>query len=167
MTAHFSQFPRTTFNKSIIKDVSIRLDFVTRIKNNLTLYQYEDLKDGERPEDIALKFYGDPELFWVVLYINDKVDPFYDWLLTEEHLNSYITRKYGAENINAVHHYETTANSDLGAGVIVSSTEDFSVPVTNYEYEKAKNEEKRKIKILKNKYLQQVLTEYKNELRNR
>lgn len=167
MTAYFSDYPKIDYNGRYVKDITIRLDFLTRIKNNVSLFQFENLVDGERLEDIASKFYGDPELFWIVMYINDIVDPYYDWLLTEQRLHEYIVNKYGANNVNAVHHYETTDHHDLGAGVWCSSDEPFSTQVSNYTHEKNKNESKRKIKILKNRYVQQVLTEYRKELRNR
>ena len=95
------------------------------------------------------------------------IDPFHDWLLTEERLLEYISDKYGAENIYSTHHYETTSSSDLGEGVWVSSDEPFSTEVTNYTHESEVNEQKRQIKILKNRYVQQVLSEYDKELRSR
>ena len=167
MVAFFSQYPKITYNKRTIRDITIRLDFLSKIKNNVTLFQFTNLVDGERPEDIALKYYGDPELFWVVLFCNDIIDPYYDWLLTEARLNEYVVSKYGAENTTKIHHYQTSSESDYGSGVWCSSTEPFAQAITNYEYEKAENEKKRKIKILKNRYIQQVITEYKKELRNR
>lgn len=167
MTSLFESYPNIVYNKRSVKDITIRLDFLSRIKNNVSLFSFHNLKDGERPEDVALQFYGDPELFWIVLYINNVIDPYYDWLLTEDRLQEYIQRKYGAENVGAVHHYETTSQSDLGAGVWASLGTPFITPISNYSYESSLNEEKRKIKLLKGRYLQQVLTEYKNELRDR
>lgn len=167
MTQYFSSFPYIDYNGRSVKDITIRLDFLTRIKSNVSLFEHKLLKDGERPEDVALIEYGNPALYWIVLYMNDVVDPYYDWLLDEQRLYEYVVTKYGADKINSVHHYETLATNELGAGVWVSSNEPFTKPVTNFAYEESLNEQKRKIKVLKNRYIPQVLAEYQSELRDR
>lgn len=159
----FSGFPTINYNGQLIKDITIRLDFIRRIKDNISIFQFVQIKSGERPEDIANKYYKDPNLYWIVLFMNDVIDPYYDWLLTDDQLYKYAVGKY--TNIYATHHFETTANSDLGPGIIVDNLAPFSTPVTNLEYEQSINESKRKIKILKSAYIQQVLSEYQLELR--
>jgi len=160
----FSAFPTTKFNDVDIKNITVRLDILKRIKNNTTIFQYKLLKDGQRPEDVAQAEYGDPRLYWIILYINDIIDPYYDWLLTEDRLYEYVERKYTTEKINAVHHYVTNSNSEFGEGIWVDFGTPFSSPVTNLQYEQSVNEEKRKIKILKTRYIPQILSEYQSEL---
>lgn len=167
MTAYFSAFPQINYKNRVVQDITIRLDFLQRIKDNIALFEFRILQDGERPEDVALDVYGDTNLYWIILYMNDIIDPYHDWLLTEERLLEFITAKYGAENVYAVHHYETNDQSELGAGVWASLGTPFIDPVTNYDYEASLNEEKRTIKVLKNDYVSQVIAEYKKELRER
>ena len=163
MTEYFSGFPKIVYNGKQIKDITIRLDFLRRIKDNLSIFQYVQIQHGERPEDVANRYYNDPNLYWIVLYMNDIVDPYYDWLLTDDQLHAHALTKY--ENINATHHYETTALSELGEGVIVDSEALSKIAITNLSYEQTQNELKRKIKILKKEYIPQVLAEYRSELR--
>lgn len=159
MTQYFEYFPKITFNKTQVRDTTLRLDFIKKIKGNISLFEFIVLKDNQRPEDIALEFYGDPNLYWIVLYMNDVIDPYFDWLLSESRLFDYVADKYGAENVYSTHHYE------LESGLWV----DFGTPgareITNLQYETNLNEEKRKLKVLKNRYIPQVLEEYKRELR--
>lgn len=166
MTDYFSSFPTITYQKKEMKNITIRLDFLDRIKNNIALFERHQLRDDERPEDVALNYYGDSALYWIVLYMNDIVDPFYDWLLNEQRLIEYVSNKYGAENVYATHHYETTAQSELGEGVFVDFGTPFSTAVSNYEHEDRENEKKREIKILKRRYVAQVISEYNKELRD-
>lgn len=159
---YFSKFPKIEYNDALIQDITARVDFLKKIKNNVSVFQYFTIPDGQRPEDIAHKLYGDPTLYWIILYLNDIVNPYTDWPLSEEQLLEAIKTKYGVENVYADHHYVTTEDSSLGAGVVVNFGTPFSTVVSNYTYEFELNEEKRKIKILKLFYLQQVLQEYKN-----
>lgn len=160
MTALFSKYPSIINNGESVKNITIRLDFIDRIKNNVAVFQYINVGDQDTPESLAYKYYGNPELFWIILYLNNVVDPFYDWILSEDRLYDYCVRKYGVENVYNIHHYETTSEFEHGAGFWVDFGTPFSSPVTNYSYEQTLNENKRKIKILKPFYLQQILTEY-------
>lgn len=164
MTEFFSSFPTITYNKTQLKDLTVRLDFIKNVKSNVTVFEYFLLRDGQRPEDVATIYYGNPHLYWIVLFINDKIDPYYDWLLTDDQLYKFVVNKYGVENLYTIHHYETTSQSDLGEGVWVNQGTIYSTPVSNYTYEQKLNEEKRKIKLLKRSYLQQVISEYHREL---
>lgn len=165
MTTYFSRFPTITHNSLTIQDITVRLDFLKKIKENVTTYDYKILSDNERPEDVAQYYYNDPNLYWIVLYMNDVTDPYYGWILSDDRLYDYIVAKYGAESVYDTHHYETTSSHELGEGIWVNSTEPFSSEITNFDYEKQLNEEKRKIKILKDKYISQVLVEYNNALK--
>src|ERR1035437_10339738 len=105
----FSHFPQIVYNDQLIKDITIRLDFIQRIKDNISLFQYVQLRGGQRPVDIAEIFYGNPTLYWIVLFINDVVDPYYGWLLTDSQLWSYVNKKYS--DPYATHHYEAITGS--------------------------------------------------------
>jgi len=54
----------------ILKRVKLR----SGIKSGMFLFDNYDVKDGERPEDIAFKYYDDPELHWVILMTNNITD---------------------------------------------------------------------------------------------
>lgn len=158
-------FPKITFDKKEVTDLGRRLQVISRIKNNVALFSHYNIMDDERPEDVSLKHYGDPELYWVILLMNDICDPYYEWVLSDKDLLEYIERIYGVENIYAVHHYETTEASDLGAGVWVNQGTPFSTAVSNFSYYSQENEKKRRIKILNPIYMQQVIAEYEREIK--
>lgn len=163
MTSMFQHFPKITRNNTEMVNITRRIDFFDNIKQNLTLFEYYDIREGEKPEDVAYKYYGDPEQYWILFYLNDIIDPFYGWPLTSNRLLEYVQRLYGAENVYSIHHYETTSSHPLGEGIHVDENEEFSKSVSNYDYHFDLNEDKRRIKLLKRQYLDQVLTEYKNQ----
>jgi hypothetical protein len=160
---YFSAFP-TVVNSDgdTMTNVCIRLNFINKIKNNASIFQYVPIRTGQRPEDIANIYYGDPSLYWIVLWMNDVVDPYYGWLLTDNQLMEYANVKYA--NVYATHHYETIAGSNLPIGTIVNQGTAFSQAITNLAYEQTQNEKKRNIKILQPQYKAQVLAEYQAEL---
>lgn len=164
MTTYFESFPLTVYNNQDITNILIRLDFLNKIKDNAVLYDDLQIEDGETAEDLADLIYGDSNLFWVILWSNNVINPFRDWLLSADQLMLFVQEKYGEENIYNPHHYETTSSSDLGAGIWVNFGTPFITTISNYDYEAGLNEAKRKIKIMRPNYISQILQEYRQEL---
>lgn len=90
------------------------------------MYQY-DIKDGDTPENIAYRYYGTVDRFWIVLMSNNIIDPQWEWPLTSNQFNEFLVKKYSeaanttepavalAYTQSTVHHYEqdiTTFNND-------------------------------------------------------
>ena len=111
--------------------------------------------DGEKPEILAHKFYGDPELHWMILYANGArmLNPYYDWPMTNFDLQKFVDKKYS--NINATHHYE-----DADGYEVDSDAPNASV-VTNFKHEEAVNDAKRVIRIIQPRYVSMIVDEFK------
>ena len=75
---------------NIMKRFRIRRSIVD---NRSFFYNYE-LMDGERPEILAHKFYGRPDLHWLVLMTNDIRDPYEDWPMDQQSLLGKTEKKY-------------------------------------------------------------------------
>ena len=163
MVEYFTNFPSITNDQNVkMTNICARIDFFNAIKNNAQLFEELQILDGEKPEDVAIIAYNDPTLYWIILWCNDIINVYTDWPLNSTQLMNYVSAEYGAEHIFDIHHYETTAESDLGAGIIVNQGTPFSVAVTNFDYEDGLNEAKRYIKILQPQYISQVLREFSN-----
>ena len=159
--------------KNIFKRGKIRDD----IFENLDIFTKYQIKGDDRPDNVAQDFYGDPELDWLVLMSNNIINIQTEWPMVASVFESYLLDKYGSyENVNAVHHYETTEliNSSgitlLKAGRQVSSDFSFSFSdngvhntvypvqeITNYVFETRVQEKNRNIYLLKPRYLQIAL----------
>jgi hypothetical protein len=92
--------------------IQVFLDIVTNItslvsingdlKNNgVAFYDYL-VEDGETPEIVAHKFYGNSNKHWIVLMMNDIVHPQFDWSLSTNSLELYIDKKYEAQANNTM-----------------------------------------------------------------
>jgi hypothetical protein len=163
--------------KNIFRRVKLRDD----LQNIFTVFDKYQIPDGSRPELVANELYGSVQYDWVVLISAGITRIRDEWPLSDKEVYDYAEEIYG-ENLNAIHHYETTEVKDsqnrliLPAGKVVDS--DFTIPnpelpiqtlnpitgITNYEYEVRKNDEKRSIYILKPRYLQQALLDIRKEM---
>lgn len=151
------------------------------LQNVFTIFNKYEIVDGARPDTVAEEFYGSAELDWVVLITAGIINVRDEWPLSNFELYQYVEKKYGIENINADHHYETkeikdsngrlilpagkdvnadfTLNySDNGTNVSVSGI-DVRSGVSNWEYETSRNNKKSSIYLLKRGYLQQFLND--------
>jgi hypothetical protein len=188
MPHFFKHFPTVSYdvkknNKPVIlTNVMLRFKIAEVLKNRTAVYYDYTVKESDTPTSIADKYYGDATLDWIIFLANDIVDPLYDWPLDQNSLNTFIINKYGsvAAAQAQVHHYEkiirtaSTYRSDTPVkekSIHVDETTyltlDASVrrEVTNYEYEIELNESKREIKLLDERYLATLLSEFRAVLR--
>jgi len=167
MTKYFNEFPRIDYNltgvngnTTEVTDIFRRVKARSKIADNVTLFDKYDVQEGERPEDVAYKAYGDADYFWVITLVNNIVNRFYDWPLDEYHFQQYVADKY--TNPDGIHHYEITQSSGKQTGdgpadyshkLEVNSDEPGAQSVSNIEYERREQDKKRQIRILLPSYL--------------
>ena len=166
--------------KNIFRRMKIRDD----LQNIFTLFNKYEIEEGERPDTIAEDLYGKSDLDWVVLLSANITNVRDQWPLSSKDLYEYTVSKYGLENINKVHHYETQEIKDSDGNLILSKglivDKDFSIrfknggvyversnittTISNYVYEVRENEKKETIYLLKPSYLQQFLNDMRSEM---
>ncbi len=137
---YFKSFPYTLYSLDntttvqVVTDITNRITLADEVKTNLGLFDEYDIKDGETPELIADKFYGNPELHWLILHYNDIIDPRFDLPLSTNDLNNYVSGKYAS--VNGIHHYEDANLIYINGNVILTSNNSFgnfalNDPITN------------------------------------
>lgn len=141
----------------VLTDITRNIRFRRDVLANITVYDYYDIVEGETPEIVAEKIYGNAQYHWIVMLVNDRYDYLGDWPLTQANLDQYVIDKY-ADSANDIHHYEN-AN-----GVTVPADYPSAVPITNADYEEQVNESKRSIKIISKQLLSTILKNYKDEI---
>ena len=67
-----------------------RASVIPSVLNNALVYYSYDVQDGDTPEIIAYKYYGDVNRFWIVLYCNQLNDPQWDWPLSSNKFKTNI-----------------------------------------------------------------------------
>jgi len=152
----------------LLPDILRRVKLRSGLRSGAFLFDNYDVKDGERPEDIAFKWFGDPEYHWVILMTNNITDRYYQWPLSQPQFQEHLKDKYGAGNEDAVHHYEITQTSgptssrDYSHMVECNSDEDNPTIVSNRDYEQRKQDEYRQIRLLSRQYLKTFVNEFES-----
>ena len=78
-----------------------------------TIYSPMTIRNGERPDQMSKRIYGDESYYWIILQVNEIVDVHNEWPLSNYELDRYILKKYGGyEKAAEVHHYETIETFD-------------------------------------------------------
>jgi hypothetical protein len=119
-----------------------RARLIEQLQNNPMLFYEYAIQDGDTPEIIAEKYYGDPFRYWIILLSNEIFDPLWDWPLSDQMFLQYIDTKYATEAEDAgqtpfeytnttIYKYEkiiTTTNSVSGDENVVK------VSITQTQY---------------------------------
>lgn len=85
-----------------LKNLLARTTLIPELsKNPMFFYKYT-IQDGDTPESIAYKYYGDQYRYWLVLIGNDIFDPQFDWPLNSQQFEHYITEKYRNDTANSL-----------------------------------------------------------------
>jgi len=192
---YFQQLPKIVYTdpntgiKSVIIDLLPRASVIQTILTNPLLYYTYDVQEGDTPEIVADKYYGDSYRYWLVLYANQMLDPQWSWPLSYAQFSVYMNNKYTPTEYNNIHAYQKiitkydvnsqTTTVDIividendynllfpYSTTITTSTGPVAIQVTKnaqsmYDYELQLNENKRSIKIINKLYANQIESEFK------
>jgi hypothetical protein len=112
-------------NYILMTNLLSRASILEDLKNNPIVFYKYNVQEGDTPETVAHKYYGDPYKYWIVMYSNQLLDPLWDWPMNYQTFTDYLTAKYDAEYKLALA-AETTSAGDAYA----------YVQSTVYRYEK-------------------------------
>ena len=178
--SYFSKFPFITYDikgnkvRKLLPDILRRVKLRATIKSGGMLFDKYDVKEGEKPEDVAFKWFGDPELHWVILMTNNVTDRYYDWPMNQVQFAEFLTDKYGAGSEDAVHHYEKTQDSgktsssgpsDYSHKVECNSDDGDPDIITNRQYEQRLQDKYRSIRLLDPQFIDTFIEEFESLIR--
>ena len=164
-----------TLGKNLFRRIKIKDNLDDAI---LGFTQYT-IPNGMRPDQVALEFYGDMSMDWVILLTNNIINVYEDWPMEENELWEYLVSTYGETEASAVDHWVTQRIKDGKGRVVLKEgievPENFTYkfpdgsvydkemtvrPVTTYEMHSDDNEKKRNIYLLKREYLGAFVEEF-------
>ena len=167
---YFDNFPTIPYDSELtgqfkdVKNLLRRVGVRAKVKSNASLFDTYDVKNGETPETIAFKMYGDANLHWVVMLLNDITDRYHDWPMSEAQFLQFVNEKYS--NVDAVHHYEISQSSGDTSVKINIGTDNTDYPtataITNFEHEQEQQDIKRKIRLLDPSFVTDFVEEFKS-----
>ena len=160
--------------KNIFRRIKIREELDDII---LGFTQYT-IKNNQRPDQVALEVYGDMDLDWVVLLTNNIINLYDEWPMSEDELERYIDSEY-EEDADSVHHWVTQKITDARGRTLVKADrtvpenwtytrpdgtaipkDELVRPISVYDYESEKNDQKRNIYLLRKEYINGFVEEF-------
>ena len=92
----------------IIKNIFRRTKLADYLGDAVTLFQKFVIGDGDRPDTIAAKIYGDSRLDYVIILIAGITNINHEWPLQDYQVYDFALSKYGSEEkMNEIRYYET------------------------------------------------------------
>ncbi|MDP7366472.1 MAG: baseplate wedge protein 53 [Candidatus Pacebacteria bacterium] len=165
-----------------VTNIMKRVKFRPSVIENISDYYPYRVREGERPDIVSFQKYGTVAYSYLILLLNDIVDPLFDWPLHTRQFENYIIEKYGsistAQTTNK-YYYQIVRSEVARTGtseripevkIIVDlttyNTLDASVKSsqTVYDWEDELNDNKRDIKLINPNFIQDIDYEVKRTL---
>lgn len=140
---YFEKFPNILYTldddrkdfKSV-KNLFVKIKMLKEVLENADLFYEYPMKEGDNPWVIAHKLYGDVNRYWMVMFANERIDPYYDEPLPYMAFESYLKDKYGsianAQNTFSAYLKRTTITTDKN-GLI--NKQEYITPISEYSYD--------------------------------
>ena len=190
----FSIVPNISYDQKPISYPFSESDFVVA-KNFFRRYRMNDeifsqavyfqqytIRDGERPDTIAERLYGDPFLDWVVILVNNMVNAQYDWPRSNYEVYRIAESEYD-DPYSEIHHYEIKESIgpyqkgqhvdeifyngqhklNISGSIVTKNGNEIASPVTAAEWLQSENEKKRQIYLLKPVYAQGFIDDFRRQ----
>jgi hypothetical protein len=192
----FGDFPRISYtlddydSEQVVVDIFKRVVLSKEFKENTSYYFEYEVLHGETPEELSYRFYGTQNLHWLILMVNNVIDPRFEWPLSEENLFKVVSDKYGDDKnvftinraLNAKGYQvetffvlgeESTHKDPIRILFEDNDPDSINTPIayqtsntivqfeSNFEIEQNKNESYRMVRIMKPDFVQDVLTNFK------
>ena len=191
---YFSIIPNLAYDEKPIKYPFSKSDYVTA-KNFFRRYKVNEnvfssavyfnkyaIRDGERPDSLAKRFYGNQFYDWVILITNNMVNAQYDWPMQNYELYRVLEQEFD-DPYSQINHYEIKeAMGQYAAGLHVDKTfydgthklnidgvvtlkngNEIASPITVAEHYQIENEKKREIYLLKSNYVQSFVDDFRSQ----
>jgi len=190
---YFSIVPNISYDEKPISYPFSEADFVTAknffrryrvnddVFSNAIFFEKYSIEEGERPDTLADKAYGDPFYDWVILLTNNMVNAQYDWPLTNYQIYKTLESEY-EDPYGTIHHYETyeigqypeglrvdeefynsTHKININGSILTKNGNEICRPVTIAEWFSVENEKKREIYLLKPEYVQSFVDDFRRQ----
>ena len=175
-------FPFSKSDYIVAKNFFRRYKLNDDIFSQAVYFKKYAVQDGERPDTIAKKIYGNPYYDWVVLLTNNVINAQYDWPLSGYDLAQVIESNFD-DPYSEIRHYEIREDIgtytkglrvdktfydgqhklNIGGSIITKNGNEIASPVTIADYYHDENEKKREIFLLREKYFRGFVADFRRQ----
>jgi len=133
MTQFFNKFPAVYYANSIAKNLLSRVNMSKLAFTDKQAFYAYVTKDGQRPDHISYDYYDDPDYVWLLALANQVIDPYYEFSVKDDDIDSLIIKKYGSLSIaqNTLLFFENNYVND-DSNITVSNYNSLSTSLQKY-----------------------------------
>jgi hypothetical protein len=182
MAFYFRPFPQVQYDLKkngiplLLTDVTKRYKIRDILQQKTAIYYNYTIRDGDRPDLIAFKYYGDETLDWLIMIVNNIIDPYYDWPLNYQNFINYMRSLYGSVSTAKATVYEyrqiLSEQTTLIDGTVVPKrtivvdqntytnlAANVREEIDAYQFYEEENDNKREIKLLDKRFVPDIKLE--------
>ena len=191
---YFSIIPNLAYDEKPIKypfsesEITLAKNFFRRYKlnddifSNAVYFNKYAIRDGERPDTLAQRFYGNQFYDWIILITNNMVNAQYDWPMQNYELYKVLEQEFD-DPYSQINHYEIkeamghyaaglhvdkafydgTHKLNIDGVVTLKNGNEIASPITVAEHYHIENEKKREIHLLKQSYVQSFVDDFRSQ----
>ena len=182
MANYFRNLPKVKYdingaepNKFLnVTNIMKRISFKPSVIEDISDYYPYRVKDGERLDILSFQKYGTVAYAYLIMLVNDITDPLFDWPLSSQQFEKYITNKYGSVSsaMNTTKYYYQIIRAEVArtgtseripaVKFIVDQTTYDALGIgdrstqSQYEWEDELNDNKRDIKLINAAFIQDI-----------
>ena len=182
MANYFRNLPKVRYdingaepNKYLnVTNIMKRISFKPSVIEDITNYYPYRIKDGERPDILSFQQYGTVAYAYLIMLVNDIYDPLFDWPLSSQQFEKYLTNKYGSVTsaMNTTKYYYQIIRAEVARTgtseripavkfIVDQTTYDAlgtgdRTTQSQYEWEDELNDNKRDIKLIDASLIQDI-----------
>lgn len=175
-------FPFSESDYIVAKNFFRRYKLNDDIFSQAVYFKKYAVEDGERPDHVAKKIYGNPYYDWVILLTNNVINAQYDWPLSGYDLAQVIETNFDDPYAEIRHYeikeeigryakglrvdktfYDGQHKLNIGGSIITKNGNEIASPITVADYYYNENEKKREIYLLREKYFRGFIADFRRQ----
>jgi hypothetical protein len=113
---YFANFPEIQYkfsdgNYATIKDLFRKAKIENERIDSIINYTYYEVQEGDRPDVVASRLYGDGDLYWTFFLVNDFLGSMNDWYRDSVIFDAFMNEKYPGYVLNATNSTDILTSS--------------------------------------------------------
>lgn len=93
---YFNKFPLINYGGHLAVNLLTRAQLSDQTRAQRSIFYPYTIRDYDRADNLSDNYYDSPEYTWLIWMTNDMIDPYYDYPLSDDDFDAYVTDKYGS-----------------------------------------------------------------------
>tara|TARA_B100001094_G_scaffold315600_1_gene355755 strand:- start:161 stop:889 length:729 start_codon:yes stop_codon:yes gene_type:complete len=144
---HFKNYPKVLYrfgneiDPVVTQNLGTYVDIIDQVKDDITIYSDYTVLDGDRPDILSYRMYGDIRYYWLFYYVNDNIKE-EGWPLTAQEVFEQMKKYYPHQYIRTYNNWfksnfkignRATGKSSAAFGNIVQTQPDLGQIIVNVQ----------------------------------